>query len=414
MGNYFKNNLKITDKDNSKLENNTTQNAIISRGNLEEVELYPEHDNLTFEKHFRTEKEIINFHNSLNILNQLQKFDVDETIFSSFEIQREESQYFKIENIIEDYNAREIFVKVLDFNEKRKNDKEKFYMIFKKNKRIIKEYKIINSLRHRSIPQVLGYFADTLHQRIYLMYENHDITLHNLIFENKLGSFINKIRILKNLIEAILYYHLNGVLSFDLSCETIGISKKTNSLKILTFGNSINLTEKKDYFYENWFNRFSFSIFTSPELYLNRPIMSKCAWGSDIWSLGIICSIIFQNNYKDFYMEIFKEFDKNEKMIYSEKEKFNKKFLLKCLFFENIENPLIKAFIISLINEDPLLRPNIFQVVDYYNKIISFLKLDSEYFISYNKNDVFSFLSVFDNPLLELIYANNRNEKEDH
>ena len=388
MGNYFY--AKKEDQSN----NNYVLPKINTRGDPNIIDMYPEDDNFKFDGSFRTEKQVINYPTCIALLEKLSKFEVDSTVFSACESQRENQQFFRIENILEDYTANELFIKVIDFNEEKRLIKDKFYGIMKKNKRIIKEYLLISQARHRTLPQVLGYFTDTINHRIYMIYENYETQLHDLIIDDLLGSFFNKLRIIKNLIEITIALHSNGTVSLDINPNSISITTKGNNIKIITFGNSVKLNEKLDIFYESWFNRAEFDIFTAPELYLNKLILSQYTWAMDIWSLGVLSMVLFYDK-SDKYKKVIKSFEKEEKLIYTDEAKFNEIEFFKILSLESIDNPIITGFILSMLSSDPLIRPNIFKVADNFNSIVKYYKLDAEYLICYTEENVKSFTGIF-------------------
>ncbi len=216
---------------------------------------------------------------------------------------------------------------------------------------------------------------------------------------------------MKNLIEILICLHTNGILSLQINPQSIGITTNGSNVKLLSFGNSVKLNGPIDLYYESWFNRARFDVFTAPELYFNNAFLLKSSWGADIWSLGILLAILFQSDYSYKYKEIIKSFDKLERKIYSNDKIFNKGLYYDTLQISSIENPFIKAFIASMIIDDALMRPIIFSIADNFNKLIEYYSLDEEYYINYTDENVRSFLEVFDAPLLELININKNNVK---
>lgn len=376
----------------------------IERGSPDEIDVYPEHDNIRFDTLYRKEKQPINFVSTLVFLEKTPRFEVNESVYRACEEQRHNEQYFRIENIVEGNSSDELFIKVIDFSEEARKDTNRNYETYKKNKRIIKELLLNQKHKHRASPQIIGYFVDERQQRFYLMYENYETQVSDLFKNNKFGSFINKIRLLKNFIEIIISLHSTGIVSYDIHPSSIGLTYKQNAIKLLTFCNSVKVNEKLDIFHESWFDRATFDMFTSPEIYLNKEIIIKYSWAADIWSLGVLCSCIFQEGDEGAALKVFKRnFEADEVNIYADNGIFHYGKMYELLCLDKVENAYVRAFICSMISPDPTLRPNIFQIADNYNKLIGQLKLDSEYQLVYLEENVYSFLKVFDYSVYEII-----------
>jgi serine/threonine protein kinase len=106
-------------------------------------------------------------------------------------------------------------------------------------------------------------------------------------------------KIMKNILEAIHYYHSNNVIDCDLSHEKILIDyNNTLSLKLVNFGifnllNECNMTKNKVR---------SIPFFLAPEVLQGNPTAK-----SDLWSCGVIMYMLFYGDYP-FNINTLEEF----------------------------------------------------------------------------------------------------------
>lgn len=370
--------------------------------------IFPDEDNVILDHNDKLEQYYVAYSTVTFDVRDLTKYEIDEDLFQSCEDQRGDRHYFKMKNILENYNeGKEIFIKVLDFNPeilelqdinpiKIKN--------MKINKRIVKEFLIIQNLQARFIEKPIGYFNNRSSQRLYLIYEFVPRRLHDLIAESRLGPLYNKLRLLKNLIDVVMFIHCHGIVSLDISPYSLGVIGESNSTKVLTFGNSVKFTgEAIDILRESWFDRSKFDFFVAPEIYTNRTILLRYCWAADIWSLGILAYIIFRNDYAKFYDSLDEEFVMVENMIYSDDGSYDEERFFEIFDMGKIENPFIKGLITSMLKMEFTERANIFEVADNFNKIIRILDIEEEYEVTYKKSDVLDFTRIFDHHTYELI-----------
>lgn len=363
-----------------------------------------EEENLMFDVILKKQKFEFDFKSTLELLENIQRYNVRPSVYTLCESQRKDEQYFKIENIIESSNIDLNFLKVIDFYRLEDLDLASKYERTRKNKRTIKEIVLLKNFKSRAAPLLLGYTADEECQRIYMIYEYYETQLYDLIKHNKLGTFYNKIRLLRNLIEILMSLHSTGIVSYDLHPVSIGITLSDNVIKLMTFGNSLKFNDSMSLMHETCFDRSLFDMFTAPEVYYNREIKLKSSWSPDIWSLGIISACIFQSNDTGSAFKTFKKnYEAEESTIYSENGIFDFGRFYQILNADSIENPFFQAFVATLISPNPDGRPNIFQVADNYNKLTELLSLDFSYKLIYSEESILSFLKVFDYPLLEIV-----------
>lgn len=376
--------------------------------------IFPDEENINLEHHDDLEQYYVAYSTITFQIKDLVKYEIDEETYRSCEEQRGNIHYFKMKNILESFDGEEIFVKVFNFSpdllKLSENDAVRVKGI-KSNKRLLKEYLILDHCQARFISKPLGYFNNKESQKIYLMYEFVNKRFHDLLKEQSLGPFLNRLRLVKNIIDIIIYLHTNGIISLDISPFSIGVTGEKHETKILTFGNSIKLTgEAYDVLRESWFDRSLFDFFTAPEIYLNKSNLLRYIWSADIWSLGILFYIMFRDDYSQFYLKLDETFADKEHEIYTDDREYVAEKFFEIFDMNQIKNPLIKALITSMVKMDFIERPNIFEVADNYNKICRILELEESYEVVYKRQDVFAFTKVYDKATYDLI-ADKRDEK---
>lgn len=375
--------------------------------NVKEDVIFPDEDNVVLDHNDKLEQYYVAYSTVSFQVRNLPKYELDEDTFLNCEQQRDNLHYFKMKNLIESSEADEIFIKVLDFYNEAFEINEVNPAKIKKmkiNKRLVKEFVILEDQEARFLTKPLGYFNNRQFQRIFLIYEFIPRRLHDLISQERLGPLINKMRLFKNILDIVLYLHVNGIISLDISPFSIGITGTSHEAKLLTLGNSVKLTgDAVDIFRESWFDRSRFDFFTAPELYLTKPNLLRYIWSADIWSLGILSYIIFMDGYKTFYTKLDGLFSDVEHEIYSDDKNYDAEKFFEIFDMNKIENPFIKALVTSMIRMEFSDRPNIFEVADNFNKIVRFLALDEEYEVVYKKTDVLQFTKIYDHCTYDLI-----------
>jgi serine/threonine protein kinase len=246
-----------------------------------------------------------------------------------------------------------------------------------RNLRLLKEfiysYKMNNNLYSQKL---VGYYdlAHKFDTKFFIIYKHYRINLEHIMQENSV-EFIHRIRIVKMLIEIIKDLHINGLVSLDLKPKNIQFSKR-NVLK-LTTKNVCDINSLYDI--DGMFmTKSELDIYTAPEVFLGHG--KNVYWHSDIWSLGVILSNLFS-------IKIYR----NENKLF---DYFTDDRVPKGLY-KSIDNLYIQSMVIGMLKVTAFERPNIFQVVDCYNKLINTLgeeneKLNSDYYIHYTKEDYLS------------------------
>lgn len=367
-----------------------------------------ENDNLKIDLKIDSHYEI-SYSSTINELKSFTKYEIHVDEYKEHEEKRlkDEGRNFIItRDFIENNSKRDLFIKVIDFTILKQYNMgnnftddlqiENFHKMNKKCKRLIKEIILLKEYRFRFFEQPIGYFQDK--SKIFVIFEKVDYSLKELII-NELGPFLNRLRLLKSLIETIIELHSKGIVSLDISPTEIGYNKDLKQIKLLSFGNSIVLKDSNsDILVESWFSREKFSFFTAPEVYTNLKQVVKYIWSLDIWSLGMLTYCIFTENESKFLDNLDDLFKENEKQLYTDKFNYDKFLSIIDFSQTKIENVFIRAMISTMLKPGNNERSNIFQIADSYNKIIRLYELEKDgYLINYEKSEILSFLKVFDN-----------------
>lgn len=369
--------------------------------------VFPDEDNVMLDHNDKLEQYYVAYSTVTFELKEITKYEIEEETYRTCEDQRGELHFFKMKNILENHPGDEIFLKVIDFNPEVINLPDlhpKKIKNMKLNKRLFKETMLLSQLQARFLNKPVGFFNNRDSQRVYVMFDYIDNRIHDLIIGKKLGPFLNKMRLFKNLIDMLIFLHINGIISYDISPFSIGVYGEKNEVKLLTLGNSVRLIgEAIDILRESWFDRSKFDFFIAPELYLNKQNLLRYCWAADIWSLGVLAYTIFRDDSYSFYDKLDSVFAEKEKDIYTEDRQYVAEKFYETFDVNKIDNPFMKAVITSMIKMEFTERPNIFEVADNYNKVCRFMELDEEYEIVYKKNDVIAFTKIYDRCTFELI-----------
>jgi serine/threonine protein kinase len=245
------------------------------------------------------------------------------------------------------------------------------------NLRLLKEFIFAHKTKNNPYTQkLIGYYdlAHKFNTNFYIIYKYYRITLEQLMKENSV-DFVHRIRVMKMLIEVVRDIHINGLICLDLKPRNIKFSKR-NVLK-LTSKNVCDINSLYDV--DGLFTvKSDLDIYTAPEVFLGHG--KNVYWHSDIWSLGVIISNLFS-------IKIYR----NETKLF---DYFANDRVPKGLF-KSIDNLFIQSMVIGMLKVTAFERPNIFQVIDCYNKLIDMLgeeceELNRDYYINYDKQDFLS------------------------
>jgi serine/threonine protein kinase len=224
----------------------------------------------------------------------------------------------------------------------------------------LKEFLYLYAIKSKNLFKPKGYYIEN--EKYFFVYKYYEHSLIDVISLYDI-DFINKMKILKMLLELVKSIHVKGIISLQLSPENIKFSN--NNVLKHTLGRSLNV--KSDYHIDSFFifKNHNKSIYTPPEIYLNES--NNISWHSDIWSLGVLISRVFSyelkldnNTLRHFYLS-----DKIPRGLY-----------------KYIDNIFIQSIAIGILKIDPYDRPNIFEIIDNYNNLIKFLRPQSDSFSS--------------------------------
>jgi len=109
----------------------------------------------------------------------------------------------------------------------------------------------------------------------------------------------------------------------------------------------------------------------------NYVSLKDITYQNDIWSLGIILLQIFTNKYNIY---------NNISFIDKKRNVYDETYLLDAV--GNVENCFIKAIIFRLVSQLPEQRPNIFLIIDNYNKFIKAIRASDTLLIPYTLDQI--------------------------
>ena len=200
--------------------------------------------------------------------------------------------------------------------------------------------------------------------------------LTKILFDNV--SLNDKLHIASQICDTIKFLHENNVLHLDIKHKNILVDDQYNIL-LVDFGNSllIDSNKEKDPATRKYFDENTESIdinytpnFASPELCkhvinktYNRTIFCEIFnIFADIYCLGVTLYYIFSNNRQPF---IPSHSVNNADM----RIQLYKKIINKLPDDFECEDDTIKEFIFKMMNKNPVERPIIQEVAEFFNKI---------------------------------------------
>lgn len=284
----------------------------------------------------------------IKAVNHIREYVNKQNKFLSEEVLENLKIVLEKENSIEALlHRKKISIRVLDLNNPIKE--------------IIEEFYVITSFEHKFIITPIGFhYKET--NILWIVYEFYEKSLETLINE-KMLSFENKLRILKNILELLQYIHSKQQICLVLNTKNIRFSR-SNIMKLVNLHEYANKSLK----YHNETKSF-FDIYDSPEVLLNNQ--DKINHCSDIWSLGILMIILFSNDLQIDFNDLINHYKENKIPLY---------------LFDKVENIFVKGLVISILRLHHKERPTIKDVIEAYNMLIDILEFETTYKIINNSN----------------------------
>ena len=151
-------------------------------------------------------------------------------------------------------------------------------------KALAQEFKILASLRHPNIISVLDYGFDARHQPFYTM-ELLDQS-SNLIRYGQGKSFEEKVGLIIEVLQALVYLHRHGVIHRDLKPANILVANATS--KVLDFGLAIRREQ-----YTGTGILSGTLFYVAPEVLAGKPITEA----ADLYTVGLIAYELLAERY---------------------------------------------------------------------------------------------------------------------
>jgi hypothetical protein len=314
--NYFKGNIKETEY---KIEREKMEEFIVDKDDI-----------------IRAEKIYIELNNTENFNYLISKysFDDDDTL-KNFMLKIVDLNFCEENQIFASGDSNSI--KKIQFN--RDN---------------LKELVILRRHPNKFITRPLGYFHSVTDNKIFIAYEHYQNSLEYFI-SNKSLDFVNKMKILKNILELAKFLQTEGLFSLDLNIRNLRFTKKY-LLKFCSLENSFDINSDLEF---TKFTKFISNkhIHLAPEIVLER--FHEASWLTVSWSIGIIISMLFSDR-------IF-EYEEKFKKIYEAGS-------IPSILYEGIENIFIRCMVLGILRIEPYERPSLIDIIDVYNELLEKLK----------------------------------------
>lgn len=148
------------------------------------------------------------------------------------------------------------------------------------------EFRTVSSLRHPHIISVLDYGFDALGKPFYTMPYLADAS--TIIDFSKDGDADDKVRLLKQLLEAIAYLHHRGILHRDIKPDNVLVTEDT-TIRVMDFGLARSQADIAKSSHDPARNIVGTLAFMSPELFQGK----KPSVRSDLYAIGIMAYQLF-------------------------------------------------------------------------------------------------------------------------
>ncbi len=342
---------------------------------IEQLQNFPFHyDNIL---RYLGLKYSVEYNGKTDIIDELPHIDIKDNIDQIARMEKKEHLgYLPIPKTGEKF--KKTFVKSINFNydsnEITDDDLNQKYPIqYFVNKNNLKEVRILRNHQSRFFIKCNGYNIDQKRSSLHFLYDYYPDSLETFITQKQL-NFVNKIRVLKNLLDLVKNIHTKGIISLDLSINSLRFTSKLHQLKLVSFGNSLDLKSFWDIDRNSKINT-SVNIHDSPEI-VNEEV-ELINWTSDIWSLGIILVMVFSDRKLDIQ-------EKEIRDAYEDRKLPGK--LVEAIGM--IEDVYVRGILVGLLRFDPEERPNVFEIIDVYNKLVKVMDYAESYYLGYSKSEV--------------------------
>jgi serine/threonine protein kinase len=178
------------------------------------------------------------------------------------------------------------------YDEESKSEKEKKEFLADSIRQLYMESRILSQLNHPGIVQYLDYFREESDHYLVEEFADGKNLSSQLGSENKIGKVMSEeetISIALSLLYSLNYIHLHEVYHRDLNPGNIVLTK--NGPKIIDFGTSKTLTERRSTSFFSHSQRIGVPCYHPPELDSKTKIRVSAAY--DTYSVGaLICSML--------------------------------------------------------------------------------------------------------------------------
>jgi len=266
-------------------------------------------------------------------------------------------------------------------------------------KDILKELLLKLSVRDMSkITRCKGYYIDYKNKRIYFVHKLYDFSLYDLENNESIDlPYEKRLNIIKELLKNLDCLHTDRIFNLNLTLNNIKITKK-NKIKFASLKNGIKI-DSENKFIKQIYSKFHFgSIFNSkinfpPEFYdlKNKTInninldceenLIRIFSAIDIWSFGVIMSLIFSD--KDILRKNLLEINFNKNELHSAYERidyiscnlidafYKQKKIFPEALFKNINtiNNYIRGIVIGILRYNPEERPSLRDMIYLFKNL---------------------------------------------